>query len=80
MPPGKLGIARPQNVGALPHEQGWRAQRAPEKCLGHVICGVRGTYDSHKYEAEMRQAYEALAALIQRTTAQDNVVGMAKLR
>jgi integrase len=32
-----------------------------ERCLGHVIPGVRGVYDRHKYIAEMRAAFEALA-------------------
>ena len=34
--------------------------------LGHVIGGVRGTYDRHEYLAEKRHAFEALAALIER--------------
>ena len=37
-----------------------------ERCLGHVIPGVRGVYDRHEYHAEKAQAYEALAALIER--------------
>jgi integrase len=37
-----------------------------ERCLGHVIGGVRGTYDRHEYYAEKQQAYEALAAQIDR--------------
>jgi integrase len=37
-----------------------------ERCLGHAMEGVRATYDRHPYEAEMRQAFEALAALIDR--------------
>jgi integrase len=36
-----------------------------ERCLGHVIPGVRGVYDRHRYHAEMARAYEALAALIE---------------
>jgi integrase len=32
-----------------------------ERCLGHVIPGVRGTYDRHEYRDEKAQAYEALA-------------------
>ena len=32
-----------------------------ERCLGHVIPGVRGVYDRHKYIAKMRAAFEALA-------------------
>ena len=32
-----------------------------ERCLGHVIGGVRGTYDRHQYQEEMARAYAALA-------------------
>jgi hypothetical protein len=35
-----------------------------ERALGHVIGGVRGVYDQHKYVEEMRVAFEALASLI----------------
>jgi integrase len=35
-----------------------------ERCLGHVIGGIRGTYDRHSYRSEMAAAYEKLAALI----------------
>jgi integrase len=35
-----------------------------ERCLGHVIGGVRGVYDRHQYREEMLMAYEKLAALI----------------
>jgi integrase len=35
-----------------------------ERCLGHVIGGVRGVYDRHAYRSEMAAAYEKLAALI----------------
>lgn len=37
-----------------------------ERCLGHVIGGVRGVYDKHGYYSEMRVAFEALAAQIER--------------
>jgi integrase len=37
-----------------------------ERCLGHVMGGVRGTYDRHEYQAEKAEAFEALAAQIQR--------------
>ena len=37
-----------------------------ERCLGHAIGGVRGTYDRHDYRPEMQHAYEALAAQIER--------------
>jgi integrase len=48
-----------------------------ERCLGHVITGVRGTYDRHAYHAEKKQAFEVLAAQIDRIlNPQDNVVPM----
>ena len=50
-----------------------------ERCLGHVIGGVRGTYDRHQYQAEMLHAYEALAAQIERIVdPQPNVVAMTQ--
>lgn len=36
-----------------------------EAALGHVIGGVRGVYDRHKYLDEKRAAFEKLAALIE---------------
>jgi integrase len=36
-----------------------------ERCLGHVLPGVRGTYDRHGYVAEKRRAFAALAALVE---------------
>jgi integrase len=35
-----------------------------ERCLGHIITGVRGTYDRHAYINEKREAFEKLAKLI----------------
>jgi integrase len=32
-----------------------------ERCLGHVIGGVRGVYDRHEFLSEKRHAYQALA-------------------
>jgi integrase len=37
-----------------------------ERCLGHVLPGVRGTYDRHEYFYEKRRAFEILASLIER--------------
>jgi hypothetical protein len=37
-----------------------------ERCLGHVIGGVRGIYDRHEYFEEKAQAFNALAAQIDR--------------
>jgi integrase len=47
-----------------------------ERCLGHVIGGVREAYDRYRYHAEMLQAYEALAGLIEHIISPrtDNVV------
>lgn len=48
-----------------------------ERCLGHVVGGIRGIYDRHRYVAEMAEAYAKLAALIERIvnpSAVDNVV------
>jgi integrase len=49
-----------------------------ERCLGHVISGVRGVYDRHRYEAEMLHAFEALSTQIERivTPPGDNVVAL----
>jgi len=53
-----------------------------ERCLGHVIGGVRGVYDRHEYHTEKRQAYEALAAIIERIVsgAQAGVVQLKRKR
>jgi integrase len=37
-----------------------------ERCLGHVIGGIRGTYDRHEYHAEKARAFEMLAGEIAR--------------
>jgi integrase len=49
-----------------------------ERCLGHVLGGVRGTYDRHAYFDEKRRAFEALATLIGRILAPqtDNIVSI----
>jgi integrase len=51
-----------------------------EQCLGHVLPGVRGVYDRYEYHAEKKQAYEALAALIERiVNPQKNVIPLRGL-
>jgi integrase len=46
-----------------------------ERCLGHVLPGIRGTYDRHEYLNEKRYAFAALAASIERiVNPADNVV------
>jgi hypothetical protein len=48
-----------------------------ERATGHVIAGVRGTYDRHSYLEEKRRAFEALASQVQRiVNPQPNVVPM----
>jgi integrase len=37
-----------------------------ERCLGHVIGGVRGVYDRYEFHEEKRRAYEVLAGMIER--------------
>jgi integrase len=50
-----------------------------ERCLGHVIAGVRGTYDKHEYYGEKEKAFEALATLIGRiVNPADNVTPMRR--
>jgi integrase len=46
-----------------------------ERCLGHVLTGVRGTYDRHEYHSEKQRAFETLAAQIDRiVNPRENVV------
>jgi integrase len=48
-----------------------RAGVAPdvaERCLGHVIGGIRGVYDRWEYLEEKRAAFEALATLVEGIT------------
>jgi integrase len=51
-----------------------------ERCLGHVIGGVRGVYDRHRYIDEMASAYQALASLLDRivTPPADNVTALRR--
>jgi len=36
-----------------------------ERCLGHAMVGVRGTYERYAYESEKRHAFEALARMVE---------------
>jgi integrase len=52
-----------------------------ERCLGHVLPGIRGTYDRHEYLNEKRRAFEALATLIDRiVNSTGNVVSLSQSR
>jgi integrase len=50
-----------------------------ERCLGHVIGGVRGVYDRHEYHAEKARAFEALAREIERIVS-GSQAGVVQLR
>jgi integrase len=48
-----------------------------ERCLGHLIPGVRGVYDLHEFRDEKAAAFEALAAQIERIVhPRQNVVAL----
>jgi integrase len=50
-----------------------------ERCLGHVIGGIRDNYDKYEYREEKAAAFEALAAQIERIVdPQPNVVPMRR--
>jgi integrase len=50
-----------------------------ERCLGHVIPGVRGVYDRHEYFEEKARAFEALAAQVGRIIdPSENVVAIRR--
>lgn len=52
-----------------------------ERCMGHVIGGVRETYDRYEYLDEKRKAFEALASLLEMilNPPADNVVKMERV-
>jgi integrase len=37
-----------------------------ERCLGHIIGGVRGVYDRHEFAEEKRAAFTKLGELVER--------------
>jgi integrase len=51
-----------------------------ERCLAHVIGGIRGVYDHHEFYSEKKAAFEALAALIERIVHPpgENVVSLSE--
>jgi integrase len=53
-----------------------------ERCMGHVIGGVRETYDRYEYLEEKRRAFEALAGMVALilNPPTDNVVSMDQRR
>jgi integrase len=54
-----------------------------ERCLGHVLQGMRATYDRHSYSAEKRDALERLSTIIARIVKPptgNNVASLAEAR
>ena len=52
-----------------------------ERCLGHAMEQIRGTYDKHDYQPEMLKAFEKLSALISNIVdPSDRVVPMTRTR
>jgi len=53
-----------------------------ERCLAHVLRGVEGVYDRYKYLREKRQAFDKLAALVERIVnpPEGNVADLAAAR
>jgi integrase len=51
-----------------------------ERCLAHVIGGIRGVYDHHEFYSEKKAAFEALAGLIERIVPPpgENVVNLSE--
>jgi len=48
-----------------------------ERCLGHVIGGIRGNYDRHEFYDEKKLVFEKLAAVVERIVEpQDNVTAL----
>ncbi|WP_316159815.1 integrase family protein [Bradyrhizobium sp. SZCCHNRI20481] len=63
-----------RTASTLMAEAGVRPDHA-ERCLGHIISGVAGTYNRFEYPKEKRAAFEALANLIDGiTNPQPNVI------
>ena len=36
-----------------------------ERCLGHAMGAIRGTYDKYEYRDEKKRSFEALAGLVE---------------
>ena len=50
-----------------------------ERCLGHALDSIRGTYDKHDYQPQMKIAFEKLSTMIANIVAPDErVVPMRK--
>jgi integrase len=90
----ELRTQKNPEVGPLPHwtthdlrrtartlmgRAGVNADHA-ERALGHVIGGIRGTYDRHAYQAEKLAAFEALAVQINRIVSGEPAAVVPMLR
>ena len=61
---------------------GHKSWAVRSRCLGHVIGGIRGTYDRHEFYAEKKHALEALAHQVKLITdpPKDNVSQLRRAR
>jgi hypothetical protein len=72
-----LDFARPAPDRSFTYEPGRVPTDHAERCLGHVIGGVRGIYDHYAYYDEKKVAFAALADQIDRIiNPQVNVIPM----
>jgi integrase len=51
-----------------------------ERCLGHIIGGVRGVYDRHTYHSEMQHAFAALASIVAQIVGEPTDSNIVQLR
>jgi integrase len=80
MPPWRLHDLR-RTARTLVSRAGVSADHA-ERCLGHIIGGVRGVYDRHAYHAEKKSAFDLVVhEMVSRTgAANEHVRGLFATR
>ena len=61
-----MATARPTQNGTLTDGRAGVRPDIAERVLGHVMGGVEGIYDRHRYDEEKAFALRALAALIEK--------------
>ena len=74
-----MDLARPAAYRTFANAAGGGIDDIAERCLGHIMQGIRGTYDKHEYREEKQRAFEALASLVDRILdPQANVVPLRR--
>jgi hypothetical protein len=77
--PARGSAARTWARGQSPPQSRLQRRRRRADQIVHFLVQNRGTYDRHKYRAEKRQAFEALAALVERIiNPVDNLVALTQ--